>query len=185
MNRRSHETTIKIPPPTLAQTTREGSGHLERFALEVGLALRRARHARGLTLRQVSDATGGRLKPTSIAGYERAERTISLERFVELCDLYRLPPQSLIAEIWRSVHGIPAPDVELGRLERLGSAEASLVAGFIRQIRSLRSEAGTESIVLRAGDLEVLATASGTQVAELAEVLGPSEEAEERTNANP
>ena len=145
---------------------------MERFALEVGLALRRARHARGLTLRQVSDATEGRLKPTSIAGYERAERTISLERFVELCDLYRVPPQSLVAEIWRSVHGIPAPDVELGRLERLGSPEASLVAGFIRQIRSLRSEPGSESIVLRAGDLEVLATASGTQVGELAEVLG-------------
>ena len=145
-----------------------------RFALEVGTALRRARHARGLTLRQVAGATGERLKATSVAGYERGERSISLERFVELCDLYGVPPQSLIADIWRTVHGIPEPDVELARLERLGSAEASLVAGFIRQIRSLRSESAEESIVLRAGDLEVLATAAGKPAAELAAVLGPN-----------
>ena len=145
-----------------------------RFALEVGFALRRARQARGLTLREVSIATGERLKPTSVAGYERGERTISLERFVELCDLYEIPPHSMLADIWRATHGITEPDIELARLEQLGSAEASLVAGFIRQIRSLRSEAPMETIVLRSGDLEVLATAAGKQAAELAAVLGPN-----------
>jgi transcriptional regulator with XRE-family HTH domain len=144
-----------------------------RFALEIGTALRRARHARGLTLRQVSTATQGRLKPTSIAGYERGERTVSLERFCELCELYSVPPHSLLAEIWRSVQGLPEPEIDVAQLESLGSAEASLVAGFIRQIRALRREAGSDAIVLRAGDLEVLATAAGRKPSDLVEVLGP------------
>ena len=46
------------------------------FSVEVGVALRRARRMRGLTLRAVSALSGGRYKPTSIAGYERGERTI-------------------------------------------------------------------------------------------------------------
>ena len=45
---------------------------------EVGHALRRARLARGLTLRQVGERSLGTFKPTAVAGYERAERTISL-----------------------------------------------------------------------------------------------------------
>jgi transcriptional regulator with XRE-family HTH domain len=158
---------------------------LERFALEVGLALRRARHARGLTLRQVSDATEGRLKPTSVAGYERGERTISLERFMELCDLYIVPPQSVVADIWRKTRGITLLDEELAQLEQLGSAEAALVAGFIRQIRSSRSEADSESIVLRAGDLEILSTAAGMRASELAEVLGPNNDNDEQARSAP
>jgi len=145
-----------------------------RFALEIGNALRRARRARGLTLRQVSAITEGRFKPTSVAGYERGERAISLERFCELCQLYGLPPQALLADIWRAVQGTTEPDIDLALLESLGSAEAALVAGFIRQIRALRREAPSGTIVLRAGDLEVLATAAGKKPAELVEVLGPS-----------
>jgi hypothetical protein len=55
----------------------------------------------------------------------------------------------------------------------LGSAEGALVSGFIRQVRALRREAPAETIVLRTGDLEVLATASGKKPEELIEVLEP------------
>ena len=48
---------------------------------EVGRALRRARLARGLTLRQVGERSLGAFKPTAVAGYERGERAISLKRF--------------------------------------------------------------------------------------------------------
>jgi len=142
------------------------------FELEAGKALRRARRARGLTLRQVSAISLGRFKPTSVAGYERGERSISLERFCELCQLYEVPPQTLLAEILRSIAGGPEPDIDLTLLESLGSAEGALVAGFIRQIRALRREAASGRIALRAGDLEVLATAAGKKREELAEALG-------------
>jgi transcriptional regulator with XRE-family HTH domain len=155
------------------------------FALEVGTALRRARRARGLTLRQVSTATEGRLKPTSIAGYERGERTVSLERFCELCELYSVPPHSLLADIWRTVQGLPEPEIDVAQLEMLGSAEASLIAGFVRQVRALRQEPDAGTIVLRAGDLEVLATAAGRAPGDLIEVLGPSRRDEAETEPDP
>lgn len=145
-----------------------------RFAVETGRALRRARRARELTLRQVSALSEGRFKPTSVAGYERGERAISLERFCELCQLYDVAPEAVMAEILRAIAGTPEPDIDLTLLESLGSAEGALVAGFIRQIRSLRREVPSGRIALRAGDLEVLATAAGKRRSELEEALEPS-----------
>ena len=141
------------------------------FALEAGRALRRARRARGLTLRQVSALSQARFKPTSVAGYERGERAISLERFCELCRLYEVRPQVLLAEILRAIDRTPEPPLDLALREYLGPAESTLVAGFIRQIRSLRGDFTSGRITLRSGDLEVLATAAGKAPDELQEAL--------------
>jgi len=156
------------------------------LAIEAGKALRQARRARGLTLRQVSSATEGRLRPSSVAGYERGERTISLERFCDLCQLYGIAPQALLADVIRALEGKREPVVDLTLLASLGSAEGALVSGFIRQIRALRREQPSEKIVLRMGDLEVLANAAGKKPEELIELLGPSilgEPEELQTNA--
>jgi len=156
------------------------------LAIEAGKALRQARRARGLTLRQVSSATEGRLRPSSVAGYERGERTISLERFCDLCQLYGIAPQALLADVIRALEGKREPVVDLTLLASLGSAEGALVSGFIRQIRALRREQPGEKIVLRMGDLEVLANAAGKKPEELIELLGPGilgEPEELQTNA--
>lgn len=142
------------------------------FATEVGIALRRARRARGLTLRAVSTLSDGRYKPTSIAGYERGERSISLERFCDLCRLYGADPSTLLTEILETAGGAPEPGLDLERLEALGSSEAALVAGFVREIRTLRRGRPSDAIVLRAGDVEVLATAAGKRPEDLIEILG-------------
>jgi transcriptional regulator with XRE-family HTH domain len=84
---------------------------------EVGRALRRARLARGLTLRQVGERSAGAFKPTAVAGYERAERSISLERYCELCGFYGMEPAWLLAEILETVGGRPERIVDLTRLE--------------------------------------------------------------------
>ncbi|HSD48626.1 MAG TPA: helix-turn-helix domain-containing protein [Actinomycetota bacterium] len=142
------------------------------FGEQVGVALRRARRARGLTLRAVSNLSDGRYKPTSIAGYERGERSISLERFCDLCRLYDVDPSALLTEILEAVGGAPEPGLDVDRLEALGSAEAALVAGFVREIRTLRHGRASDAIVLRAGDVEVLATAAGKRPEDLIEILG-------------
>ncbi|HEU4354726.1 MAG TPA: helix-turn-helix transcriptional regulator [Actinomycetota bacterium] len=154
------------------------------FGEQVGLALRRARRGRGLTLRAVSELSGGRYKPTSIAGYERGERAISLERFSDLCRLYDVDPSALLAEILEAVDGTPDRGVDVERLEALGSAEAALVAGFVREIRTLRHGRPSDEIVLRAGDVEVLATAAGRHPEELAEILGRPRRTERDTDPN-
>ena len=125
------------------------------MALEIGRALRRARLARGMTLKQLSVASAGRFKPTSVAGYERGERSISVIRFCELCRLVGVPPDRLLGEILRAAR-----------------AEGELLTGFVQQVASLRGSGEVERITLRAGDIEVLASASGRLPDELKEVLG-------------
>ena len=65
---------------------------------DVGRTLRRARAARGLTLKEVGTASGGRFTPTAVAGYERGERSISLVRFCELAAFYSIEPERLLAD---------------------------------------------------------------------------------------
>ena len=84
---------------------------------EVGQALRRVRVARGLTLRQVGERSLGTFKPTAVAGYERAERTISLERFYALCAFYGVEPTQLLTEIEEALGRKPDLFVDLTEIE--------------------------------------------------------------------
>jgi transcriptional regulator with XRE-family HTH domain len=152
---------------------REGGG-LGDFADEIGKALRRVRTARGLTLRQVSTLTEGRFKATSVAGYERGERTISVQRFCDLCDLYQVSPQAILGDIVRVVAGTTEPEIDLTRLEEMGTVERTVVTGFVRQIQAQRHGPPSETIVLREADLDVLATAAGKTREELADALEPA-----------
>ncbi len=86
------------------------------MAEDAGRALRRARLARDLTLRQVGERSGGAFKPTAVACYERAERSISLERFCELCEFYGVAPAQLLAEIMEAARR-PSLIVDLTRFE--------------------------------------------------------------------
>jgi transcriptional regulator with XRE-family HTH domain len=61
------------------------------LAREIGHALRRARELGALTLRQGPEASRGTLPPTSLASYERGERTISVARLIRLAAVYRIP----------------------------------------------------------------------------------------------
>lgn len=144
------------------------------FAFEIGRALRRARRTRGLTLRQVAGLSQNRFKATSVAGYERGERTISLERFLDLCDVYGISASAVLAEIVRAVGGKLEQEIDLTLLEKMGTANGTLLSSFVRQIRAQRGEPVSETIVLREADLDVLATAAGTTREELAEALEPA-----------
>jgi transcriptional regulator with XRE-family HTH domain len=141
------------------------------LAAEIGRALRRARSARGMTLQELAALSAGRFKPTSVAGYERGERRISLESFVDLCRLLDAAPEEVLAEILRAIERGPQPDVDLAKLETLvGRDEARIISGFLRRVRDRRLEPA-ETVGVRAGDVEVLASASGRSSEQLVEAL--------------
>jgi transcriptional regulator with XRE-family HTH domain len=142
------------------------------LAIEIGLALRRVREERGLTLRDVATLSEGVFKATSVAGYERGERSISVERFLLLCQLYGVPANRVIDDVAST--GQRPPEIDLRALESLASPESSLLAGFIREVVALRSQRTSETFMLRSGDLAVLATASGSDPEELMETLRPA-----------
>jgi transcriptional regulator with XRE-family HTH domain len=150
----------------------------DRLALEIGRALRSVRRQRGWTLRDLAEASGGEFRPTSVAGYERGERHITLDRFMRLCEVYGVPPERIVLEIRRSADGRPVATVDLAALERLETPEGRLLSGFVRQVEALRSEPPGATLTLRAGDLAVLATASGRTPEELLTTLARTRPAE-------
>jgi transcriptional regulator with XRE-family HTH domain len=142
--------------------------------VEVGRALRRARRARNLTLRGVGARSAGRFKPTAVAGYERAERSISLERFCALSRLYEMAPERLLLQILWRVEGHPEPTIDRTRLPELPPEERAAVGGFLHQVQEMRGDGGDGTITLRIRDLEVLATVSGARLEDFLEHLSPA-----------
>jgi transcriptional regulator with XRE-family HTH domain len=72
---------------------------MERFGEVAGEVLRDARRKRGLTLRAVWRRSGGRFKPSALGGYERGERSISLDKFCGLAAIYGVAADRLLAEV--------------------------------------------------------------------------------------
>jgi transcriptional regulator with XRE-family HTH domain len=144
------------------------------FAAAVGRALRRARQSQGWTLREAAARSGSRFKPTSIAGYERGERAITVARFSDLCDVYGVDADRLLAAVLQDVHGEPPAVIDLTRIEDMQEPEGRLVASFVREVVRLRGEGEVGLVTLRAGDLRVLATAAGDLADELAERIRPA-----------
>jgi transcriptional regulator with XRE-family HTH domain len=151
-------------------TVGEGN-RLGSLVLEIGRALRRIRKERGFTLREVAATSGGAFKATSVAGYERGERSITLERFVMLCRLYGAVPEQVLAGVERAVAGDAEPSIDLSGIDVLGEQEGELLTELVRQVNEMRRERSTGAIMVRSDDLAVLATASGTDPDELLEAL--------------
>lgn len=142
--------------------------------LETGRVLRRARLARGLTLRDVGLRSNGRLKPTAVAGYERAERGISVLRFCALCELYGVRPEGMLAEIMKSAQGRPPVVLDLTLIGRLDASEARIVTQFMDEVRTLRGEQQADTVTLRTGDVEILASAVGDRPEEFLQRIRPA-----------
>jgi len=144
------------------------------LAREVGAALRRARQGRGLSLRDVTRDSSGALKPSTLASYERAARTVPIERFYRIAILYGISPARLLADVVRRVEGRPAVRIDVRRVKSMGGAEAAIVDGFIRNVFILRDQDVAETVSLREGDLEVLATATGRRVQDFRDAIEPA-----------
>jgi transcriptional regulator with XRE-family HTH domain len=153
--------------------------HVGRFlvrslAEEVGAALRRARQSRGLSLRDAGRESSDAFKPSTLASYERATRTISTESFVRLASLYDIPPARLLADALRRVEGRPPVRIDVRRVKAMRGAEAAIVDGFIRNVFILRDQDVADTVSLREGDLEVLATATGRRVQAFRDAIEPA-----------
>ena len=118
----------------------------EEILEEAGRELRGARRARGWTLRDVGTRSDGQFKPTAVAGYERGERGISLERFCSLAQLYGMHPERLLSRIMWRIGGGPEPKIDRSRLAQLPEEEAGTVGEFIDEVRRLRGDVEDETI---------------------------------------
>ena len=149
---------------------------MDAFAQAVGEVLRRARRSRGLTLQDVSRSTAGRFKASVLGGYERGERTISLERFSELARSYGVPADRLLGQVLDRTdpQGRVELVIDLNRLALLDEREVRAVAEFIHNVRTKRGDYLTDVVSLRSGDVEALALSSGVAPRELVSKLRPA-----------
>jgi hypothetical protein len=127
-----------------------------------------------MTLRSAARASNGRFKPSSIAGYERAERAITVQRFCDLAEVYGADPARLLNGILAAARGEDRIEVDVAALRRLEFPEAATVREFADRVRLLRGEEGRETMTLRHADLEVIARASGRDEDELLDLLLPA-----------
>lgn len=74
-------------------------GTVTDFLRAVGEELRRARRDAGFALRDLNQKSGLEFKASAVGGYERGERSISLDRFCRLAALYGIAPDQLLARV--------------------------------------------------------------------------------------
>ena len=149
---------------------------MEQLALEIGRAIRRARLDRGMTLKQLAESSDGRFRPTSLAGYERkvSERSPWFASVSSVVCWTCHPDASSRRSPGRST-GTGSRRSISTKLEVLHEPEGELIAGFIKQVLVQRADADGDTIALRAGDVEVLASVAGTTPDELHEIVSSAQ----------
>jgi transcriptional regulator with XRE-family HTH domain len=163
---------ISVTDPLEAERLAAG----RRFREAIGGALRAARRERGLTLRDVASLSDRRFKPSALGGYERGERSISLERFTELSSVYGVPADRLLGQVLDQIdpEGRVEVVVDVTQLDLLPGEEPKLAADLVGRVVTLRGEHPGASVSLRSGDLEQLALASRLTAGELVRRLEPA-----------
>jgi transcriptional regulator with XRE-family HTH domain len=129
-----------------------------------------------MTLYEVQRRSRGRFKPSSLGGYERGERTISLERFCGLVSIYGVPADRLLANILArlSPEGRRELTININRLSLVGGEVARVVSELVHRVRAQRGDYMSEVITLRSGDLEALGMAADLRPRALITSLRPA-----------
>lgn len=129
-----------------------------------------------MTLYDVQESSNGRFKPSAVGGYERGERSVSIERFCQLAEVYGVPADRLLAEFRAEV--VPEARreaiVDLNRLSLLEVKQAKVVADFVHKVMLQRQDYLTDVITLRAGDIETLAINSRETPRTLLQNISPA-----------
>lgn len=64
--------------------------------IEVGIKLRQIRKHLGLGLHDVQILSDGEFTAQAVGSYERGNRSIPLNKFIELCELYKIPAHTVL-----------------------------------------------------------------------------------------
>jgi len=138
------------------------------FSVETGRVLRQIRSDQGLKLRDVAKRSAGRFKATTVGSYERGERALSLERFVELARLYGISAVELLRLVLQTVPvDTRTLAVDRGKLDMVDWPEREWLAEMADELATRRGQRNQALITFRAGDLDILATTHGREPAEL------------------
>lgn len=122
---------------------------IDQFSASLGQRLRVARKQRGWSLGDVEENTRGEFKASVVGAYERGERSISVQRFVRIAEVYGFKPSDLLPVV-----NTPEGAITID-LEALSGEDGDhLAEKFLNAIRMLRREPGGPEV--RQSDLAAL-----------------------------
>lgn len=129
-----------------------------------------------MTLHDVQARSNDSFKASSVSGYERGERVISIKRFCKLAHIYGIPADRLLAEFQAKLEpdGRREAVIDLNRLSLLEIDHAKVVADFVHKVMLQREDYLTDVITLRAGDIETLAITSEKTSRRLLSSISPA-----------
>ena len=139
-----------------------GSLFSQPTSLSISHRLRALRQTRGLSLIEVEKATHGRFNAATLGSYERADRSLSIARAIELANFYQVPLSHLLDESSTPDMNAPAQlvfDLRNIRLATGASANTSTLINFLRFIAEKRSDWNGEVLSVRSADLSIIALA--------------------------
>lgn len=147
-----------------------------RYAERVGAKLRRLRQDRSMSLQEVCDRSGGSFVVSTLSAYERGKRSISLERLLELADIYGLSPTTLLEledeeEFQGSLGGGRPLRIRLQHLDRLSETERVPLENYLQFLKNLRNDPARELLTIRKDDLNYLSSLYGVRPQMLTERL--------------
>ena len=129
-----------------------------------------------MSLGVVHRRSHGRFPPSTVGGYERGERTITLYRFHELAGIYGIPADRLLRTILERL-GSQANlgvTIDLQKLPAVQGDEGRALNDLVAAIRAQREGYLGDTISLRAGDLEIVAHETGKPPDKVLEALRPA-----------
>jgi transcriptional regulator with XRE-family HTH domain len=144
----------------------KGEDKQRRYVELVGEKLRRLRLDRGLSLQEVCDRSGGAFVVSTLSAYERGKRSLSLERLLELAEIYGLSPTSIL-EIEDNGEGHPSLNrnrplrIRVDNLSRLTEDERRPLENYMAFLRNLRNDPAREVLTIRKDDLAYLSNLYG------------------------
>jgi transcriptional regulator with XRE-family HTH domain len=132
-----------------------------RYAELVGLKLRRLRQERRFSLQDVCDRSGSSFVVSTLSAYEHGKRSLSLERLVELANIYGVSLSTLL-EVEDRPEGSLADSrplrIDLQVLKGLPEEERSSLDLYLEFLRTVRQDPTTDIMTIRRDDLNYLAS---------------------------
>lgn len=129
-----------------------------------------------MSLQDVCDRSGGSFVVSTLSAYERGKRSLSLERLLELAEIYGLSPTSLLevdedAELAGSLNRNRPLRINLEHMDRLTEDERRPLENYLAFLRNLRNDPSREILTIRRDDLAYLSTLYGIRPQTLKERL--------------
>jgi transcriptional regulator with XRE-family HTH domain len=135
-------------------------------ARSIARRLRSIRQARGWSLADVEAISEGKVKVAALGSYERCDRALSLERIIELADIFGIPLSNLLGALEKEITAKPsaATMIDLRRARILANDSHAGQASdfqtlhiFLMWIAGRRDDWNGEVMSLRRSDLDTVA----------------------------